>query len=179
MVQVAWSGTWSGDDYTEDVRRKGAGVRDERAHKGVARRHPPLGVPSPRRGGLCLRTAPLACTLRAPTNTYTCPRLAEIGPITQSNLPSLSRYLGLAGASEQIVVACILTSNRSAGSILQRGANAKLNVAGLLGFTRLFQSSGELLVSSHEQGWGSAKIPSGLATIIIGVRAASRLLDRW
>ena len=56
------------DDYNEDVKGKGVGVRDERAHKGVARRHPALGVRSTRRGGPCLRTAPLAYTLRAPTN---------------------------------------------------------------------------------------------------------------
>ena len=43
-------------------------MRDERAHKGVARRHPALSVRSTRRGGPCLRTAPLAYTLRAPTN---------------------------------------------------------------------------------------------------------------
>ena len=60
---------------SEDVKGKGVGVRDERAHKAVARRHPPLDVPSTHRDGPCLRTAPLAFTLRAPTNTMNRPRM--------------------------------------------------------------------------------------------------------
>ena len=64
MVRVIWSG----NDNNEDVKGKGVGDKDERAHKGVARRYSPLGVPSTYQGGPCLRKAPLAYTLRAPTN---------------------------------------------------------------------------------------------------------------
>lgn len=58
-------------------------------------------------------------------------------------------------------MACIPRSNQPAGTTGQRGATAKLNAAGPLGFPRLSQSLDEGLVSSQGRTEAAAKILFG------------------